>query len=198
MQVIDADGHVNDGARSEELVKYMPKGCRASQVFPILDHLHFHYLKPTSGQIEFGNPGPREWLEFMERTEIDWAVLYPTWGLAMGRFVSVEWAVAACRAYNNWLYDTFLNHSPKLKGMALIPIQDVDTAVVELRRAVKQLGMIGAMLPSNGNHRYSDIRRGKPVEERVFAFDETNDWVKGIGGATGGMSTAPQKARPGS
>ena len=129
MQVIDADGHVNEGARSEDLVKYMPKGCRASQVFPVLDHLHFHYLKPTFGQKEFGNPGPKEWLEFLEKTEIDWTVLYPTWGLAMGRFVSMEWAIAACRAYNNWLYDTFLNHSPKLKGMALIPIQDVDGAV---------------------------------------------------------------------
>ncbi len=150
MQVIDADGHVNDGARSEELVKYMPKGCRASQVFPILDHLHFHYLKPSFGQGEFGNPGPKEWLEFLEKTGIDWSVLYPTWGLAMGRFVSVEWAVAACRAYNNWLYDTFLSHSPNLKGMALIPIQDVDLAVEELHRAVTQQGMIGAMLPSNG------------------------------------------------
>lgn len=150
MQVIDADGHVNDGACSEELVKYMPKGCRASQVFPILDHLHFHYLKPSFGQEQFGNPGPKEWIEFMDKTGIDWSVLYPTWGLAMGRFVSVDWAVAACRAYNNWLYDRFLNHTPKLKGMALIPIQDVDRAVEELRRAVTQQGMIGAMLPSNG------------------------------------------------
>ena len=74
MQVIDADGHVNEGARSEELVKYMPKGCRASQIFPVLDHLHFHYLKPTFGQKEFGNPGPKEWLEFLEKTEIDWTV----------------------------------------------------------------------------------------------------------------------------
>ncbi len=150
MQVIDGDGHVNELARNEELVKYMPKGCRAWQTFPVLDHLHFHYLKPSFGQKEFGNPGPREWLEFLEKTGIDWSVLYPTWGLAMGRLVSMEWAIAACRAYNNWLYDTFLNHSPKLKGVALIPIQDVDAAVEELRRAVTQQGMIGAMLPSNG------------------------------------------------
>ena len=34
--------------------------------------------------------------------------------------------------------------------MALIPIQDSEAAVAELNRAVKELGMAGAMLPSNG------------------------------------------------
>src|SRR6266536_6015298 len=34
--------------------------------------------------------------------------------------------------------------------MALIPIQDTEAACAELRRAVKELGMAGAMLPSNG------------------------------------------------
>jgi predicted TIM-barrel fold metal-dependent hydrolase len=34
--------------------------------------------------------------------------------------------------------------------MALLPMQDVDEAVVELRRAVKELGMVGGMLPSRG------------------------------------------------
>ena len=34
--------------------------------------------------------------------------------------------------------------------MALIPIQDADAACAEMRRAVKELGMAGAMLPSNG------------------------------------------------
>jgi predicted TIM-barrel fold metal-dependent hydrolase len=34
--------------------------------------------------------------------------------------------------------------------MALIALQDVDEAVIELRRAVTELGMVGAMLPSRG------------------------------------------------
>src|SRR5246127_5590549 len=34
--------------------------------------------------------------------------------------------------------------------MALIPIQDADEAGKELPRAVRELGMVGAMLPSNG------------------------------------------------
>jgi predicted TIM-barrel fold metal-dependent hydrolase len=61
-----------------------------------------------------------------------------------------DWAVIACRAYNTWLHEKFLNKNSRLKGVALMPFQDVDKAIIELRRAVKELGMLGGMLPSNG------------------------------------------------
>jgi predicted TIM-barrel fold metal-dependent hydrolase len=148
MQIIDADGHVNDGACGDEIARFMPQGNRMSQVFPEFDHFHFRFLKlnrrPT------GNPGAQDWIEFLDKTEIHSTVLYPTSGLAVGRIISPEWAVAACKAYNTWLYERFLKAGPRLKGMALIPIQDVDAAVAELGRAVKELGLLGGMLPSNG------------------------------------------------
>src|SRR5262250_906214 len=81
---------------------------------------------------------------------VSWTVLYPTAGLATGRIMAEEWAVVACKAYNTWLYERFLNSSPRLRGVALLPFQNVDAAVIELRRAVKELGMLGGMLPSNG------------------------------------------------
>lgn len=77
-------------------------------------------------------------------------MLYPTFGLAVGRFVAEHWAIAACRAYNTWLYEKFTSKCPRLKGMALLPIQDVDAAVAELNRGVKEFGFLGGMLPSNG------------------------------------------------
>ncbi|MGH7930155.1 MAG: amidohydrolase family protein [Candidatus Binatia bacterium] len=150
MEIIDADGHVNDAAGQDEIAKYMPAGNRRSQIFPVLDHLHFHYLRPEGNRSGLENPGPDEWIQFLDETGISWSVLYPTFGLAVGRFVSMHWAVAACRAYNNWLHEKFITKNSRLKGMALIPIQDVEAAVAELRRAVKELGMVGGMLPSNG------------------------------------------------
>ncbi len=147
-RIIDADGHINDYAYGDEIAKYMPKGNQSSVIFPVLDHLHYQYLRKNRDGM--GNPGPKEWLEFMDGTGIEWTVLYPSAGLAVGRFVSVEWAIAACRAYNNWLHERFVKASPRFKGMALIPIQDVESAVVELRRSVRELGMCGAMLPSTG------------------------------------------------
>jgi len=149
MQIIDADGHVNDRPCMDEISKYMPPGNR-TQVFPAFDHIHFHFLEGGERRSRTGTVGPKEWTEFMDDTGIDWTVVYPTAGLAVGRIISEDWAVAACRAYNNWLYEKFTNVSSRIKGMALIPIQDPQAAVNELRRAIKELGMVGAMLPSNG------------------------------------------------
>jgi predicted TIM-barrel fold metal-dependent hydrolase len=150
MEIIDADGHVNDIADQEAIAKYMPAGNRSSQIFPVLDHLHFNYLRPEGNRVALENPGPREWVQFLDQTGISCSVLYPTFGLAVGRFVAEHWAIAACRAYNTWLYEKFTSKSPRLKGMALLPIQDVEAAVAELHHAVKECGMLGGMLPSNG------------------------------------------------
>jgi predicted TIM-barrel fold metal-dependent hydrolase len=150
MEIVDADGHVNDIADQEAIAKYMPAGNRSSQIFPVLDHLHFNYLRPEGNRVALENPGPQEWVHFLDQTEISCSVLYPTFGLAVGRFVAEHWAIAACRAYNTWLYEKFTSKSSRLKGMALLPIQDVEAAALELRRAVKEFGMLGGMLPSNG------------------------------------------------
>lgn len=148
MRIIDADGHVNDYAAGDDIAKYMPAGNRTSAIFPALDHLHFQYLRKFRDPM--GNPNAADWERFLEKSGIDCTVVYPSAGLAMGRIVDPEWAIAACRAYNNWLFEKFVGASPRIKGMALIPVQDVDAAVIELRRAVRELGMCGAMLPSNG------------------------------------------------
>jgi uncharacterized protein len=148
MEIIDADGHVNDHACGDEIAAYMPKGNQMAKLFPEFDHLHFRYLKQTRRAT--GNPSPDDWNRFLDNTGIGWTVLYPTAGLAIGRIVAPEWAVIACSAYNNWLHETFINKNSRLEGMALIPFQDIDAAVNELRRAVIELRMLGGMLPSNG------------------------------------------------
>ena len=148
MQIIDADGHINDHACGEEIAAHMPKGNQMAKPFPEFDHLHFRYLKQNRRAT--GNPSADDWNEFLDKTEIAWTVLYPTAGLAVGRIMAPDWAVIACRAYNNWLHEKFLSKNGRLKGMALVPFQDVDASIGELRRAVKELGMLGAMLPSNG------------------------------------------------
>lgn len=44
MNIIDADGHINDHACGEEIAAYMPKGNQLAKLFPEFDHLHFRYL----------------------------------------------------------------------------------------------------------------------------------------------------------
>ncbi len=124
MQIIDADGHINDHACGDEIATYMPVGNQMARVFPELDHLHFRYLKQNRRNT--GNPTAEDWTNFLDKTGISWTVLYPTAGLAVGRIMAEEWASVACKAYNTWLYERFLNKSPRLKGVALIPFQNVD------------------------------------------------------------------------
>jgi len=97
MQIIDADGHVNDRPYMDEIAKYMPRGNR-TEIFPAFDHIHFHYLEGGEKRSRTGNVGPKEWVNFLDDVGIDWTVVYPTAGLAIGRIIAEDWAIAACRA----------------------------------------------------------------------------------------------------
>ena len=115
--------------------------------------------------------GPNEWLEFIEKAGLEYSVLYPTAGLAMGLISSPGWGVAVAREYNTWLHETYLKRSPKFQGMALLPMQDVQASVAELRRAVKELGMRGAMLPSRGLPQHLGAMEYWPVYEEAERLD---------------------------
>jgi uncharacterized protein len=61
-----------------------------------------------------------------------------------------RFAAAACRAYNDWLYDYIRAADPKrLLGAAAISAHDVDSAVAETRRAIGELGMKAVFLRPN-------------------------------------------------
>ncbi len=153
-RIIDGDGHVFEDHAS--IGKLMPKvywnnGTPPQNVFPPLDHMHTALGRTLPGAFGGGKPvNAPEWSSFLEDVGLEATVLYPTAGLAYGRMNDIDWAIAACRAYNDWLYDAYVAKSPAFKGMALIPMQDPDAAVAELRRAVTELKMTGAMLPSTG------------------------------------------------
>jgi predicted TIM-barrel fold metal-dependent hydrolase len=80
------------------------------------------------------------------------SVLFPTLGLSMPFLHDPEWAVATCRAYNTMLHEEITGQSPRLKGVALLPLQDVTAAVAELRRTVTRYGFVGAMLAADGHY----------------------------------------------
>ena len=150
--VIDGDGHVMEDW--DEILSFMPEPyrqgrLRGRRLFPPLDHLH-------SGRLNFSLPGafrqvnPDQWLEFMNDTGIQRAVLYTTGGLAIGKIINSEFSVDAARAYNDWLYHTYVNRDHRFQGVGLIPMQVPDQAVKELSRVVEELGFVGAMIPSMG------------------------------------------------
>ena len=153
-RVIDGDGHITEDEPG--IIAHMePSYRRITEqnvlVFPPLDHLHAGRAVETPPRRE-GRPvvGPEGWVDFLDDVGIEWTVLYPTRALAYGNIVSLDYAVAVCRAYNDWLTETYLKFNPRFKGMAIIPMQDPEEAAKELNRAVTELGMLGGMMPSNG------------------------------------------------
>ena len=80
----------------------------------------------------------------MDLEGIDAAVLYPTSMLTWTEDAALFGA--ACRAYNNWLRDYCAVAPTRLFGVGVIPLQDIEAAVVEMRRCVDQLGFKAVML----------------------------------------------------
>jgi predicted TIM-barrel fold metal-dependent hydrolase len=88
---------------------------------------------------------PASNLRDMDREGVDVAVLFPTLGLyIMWRDdIDPQLSAAICRAYNTWLAEYCQYDQSRLKGVALIPLQDPELAVEELRHARERLGLVG-------------------------------------------------------
>jgi predicted TIM-barrel fold metal-dependent hydrolase len=172
---VDSDGHVME--RVDEIAKLIERQngiegeIHVRRMVPSLDRFHTPRLQRRTPGTFDPAIGPERWMEFLNKTGLEYSVLYPTEGLAYGQVSFVDWAVAYARGYNDWLYEKYLKFSPKLKGVALIPMQDVPSAVAELRRAVKELGMLGAMLPSNGLRLHLGAKEYWPIYEEAEKLD---------------------------
>lgn len=171
--IIDADGHVVE--RDDQIKPYLEEPYRSHPdllnvpFFPTLDGWNRAARRIADGKGK-GMPAPdaKTWLEFLDAAGIEATVLFPTNGLAYGLIKDREWAAVLARGYNTFLHEEFLKAAPRrLKGMALIPLQDVDEAVKELQRAVGALGMVGAILPAVGLRRPLGDAYYRPLYEEA-------------------------------
>ena len=145
-----------------------PASFPPNSPFPPVDHLHSSTLFKLPEQAFDTTVDPDGWIAFLEDVGIASAVLYPTWGLCCARIVSVDWAIDVCRAYNDWLHGAYLSRDSRFKGMAIVPLQSPAAAAEELRRAVTELGMCGAMLHSSGiTQSHAGHERNMPVYEEA-------------------------------
>jgi uncharacterized protein len=87
----------------------------------------------------------------MDRQGIDVAVLLPTLGCyaLWADHIGADLAVPMAQAYNDWLYEYCQQDASRLKGVALLPLQDGKAAAGELRRAVRDLGFVAGLLLPN-------------------------------------------------
>jgi len=96
------------------------------------------------------NPGaydPRARLADMDRMGIDQAFLYPTWFAEGFPLISdPDTANALARAYNDWIADFCATDPRRLFAAAMLPLQDMDLALAELRRIARNKSFRGAFI----------------------------------------------------
>jgi aminocarboxymuconate-semialdehyde decarboxylase len=105
-------------------------------------------------------------LALNDRLGIELQVLSPN---PITYFHHIEAAVAAefCRWHNNELAAVVDAHSDRLRGFAQLPMQDIATACVELRRAVGDLGLLGAYIGTDFGMTFDDRRLDQLWETAV-------------------------------
>ena len=97
-------------------------------------------------------------LDLMDDLGIELQVLSPN-PLTFFHHVDAATATAFSRRHNDALSAIVATHPHRLAGLAQLPMQDPSGAVVELRRAVSQLGLLGASIGTD---------LGRPLDDPAF------------------------------
>ncbi|HSF34152.1 MAG TPA: amidohydrolase family protein [Candidatus Tectomicrobia bacterium] len=104
--------------------------------------------------IPLGGVDPHAHVKDMDRDSVAGGVLYPSQGLTIYRVPDSQLLSAILRAYNDWLADFCKPCPNRLKGIAMLNVDDPDDAASELQRAAK-MGLAGGMIPLRPmEHRY--------------------------------------------
>ena len=80
-------------------------------------------------------------------------------------------AIPLARNANDQLAAAIKAHPDRLAGFATLPMQDPEAAAAELERAVRQLGLKGAMTYGRTNERFLDDPSFRPVLATAEALD---------------------------
>ncbi|RBP47190.1 amidohydrolase family protein [Arenicella xantha] len=116
------------------------------------------FTSPSSGKVNakmFAKIGARlngvkERLEDMDQQGVDVQAISPNPGQYY-YFVQEELGRDAARLINNNIAEAVASHPDRLVGMGTVPLQNVEMAIAEMKRCVKDCGMRGIEIGTNVN-----------------------------------------------
>jgi predicted TIM-barrel fold metal-dependent hydrolase len=125
----------------------------------------------TFDNIRLGGYIPEEHLKDMDADGVDVSVVYPTVGLLLYSVPDSTLLSEIFRAYNDWLAEFCAAAPKRLKGIAMINVDDVAEGVGELERCAR-MGLAGGMITV-----YPQEGRGydNPLYERLWAAAQDLD-----------------------
>ncbi|HEX5318670.1 MAG TPA: amidohydrolase family protein [Stellaceae bacterium] len=115
--------------------------------------------------VHTGGWDPAQHLKDMALDGVAGEVLYPSQGLFYFKVADTALMSAIFRAYNDWLAEFCRTDPARLKGIAMINLDDVREAIEELERTAR-LGLCGAMI---AEYPAEDRRYDQPEYEPFWA-----------------------------
>ena len=125
-------------------------------------------LTDTFENLRPGGYIPEEHVKDMAADGVDMSILYPTVGLPLFHVNESEALTAIFRAYNDWLAEFCQTAPDRLKGIAMLNVDDVQDGIDELTRCAK-IGMAGAMITT---YPHEDHSYDSPEYEPLWATAE--------------------------
>ncbi len=138
VQEEDGDWWIVDGHRTNSF----QGGAQAGQRF------ENHEALKHAARFAAVRPGaylPEAHIQDNEADGVYGSVMYPTEGLSLFHVPDSTFLTAVFRVYNDWIADFCSTYPKRLKGIAMINVDDVPAAIDELERTRKR-GLAGAMI----------------------------------------------------
>ncbi len=108
-------------------------------------------------EIRPGGYIPEEHVKDMDIDGVDVSIVYPTIGLFLFKVRDSDLLTSLCGTYNDWLADFCSPFPDRIKGIAMLNVDDVSDGVKELERCAN-MGLAGGMItvyPPSGKGYYS-------------------------------------------
>ena len=130
--------------------------------------------------VHTGGYDPQQHLKDMVLDGVAGEVLYPSQGLFYFKVADTPLMSAIFCAYNDWLAEFCRTDPARLKGIAMINLDDVEEGVSELERTAR-LGLSGAMITE---YPAEDRRYDQPEYEKFWAAAASLDMPLSLHTAT--------------
>ena len=139
------------------------RGCglgAGAQTGTRFEHSEKQTMLDSFENVRPGGYIPEEHVKDLDIDGVDVSILYPTaGGLLHNTVPDSELLTDSFRAYHDWMAEFCQPFPDRLKGIAMLNVDDVQDGVKELERCAK-MGVIGALIPS-----YPPEGRGYNTEE---------------------------------
>lgn len=135
------------------------------------DRLRTDDLQGEDRLRQLAGADPEQRLRDMDRDGIDAEVIFPNKGLSMWATPDGAFAMAQCRVYNEWAWETFAKYNHRMSPAAAIATADLEGSIAEVQR-VAGLGFRALTLPCKpvwGAHDVDHPNYNLPVFDLLWA-----------------------------